>query len=395
MNDVNIKVKIPNQWYAGFNKSNDGLPTVIMTPNGTDKASQGRINTIKRYSNGDRGIPDTVLDNNPLCGFKVVKPAQAYSTNKTVWLIEDPRGFKSEIPSGNMGQLLALTTVDHCEILESCVWARDGKDNVLLPTNSIEYQTAVKNTNLAKQSVHIAKVAIGNIVNLKNGKRNMTYLGKYYEFTGHGRGYHYAKPDAETKTHNSGNYYYRDLDNVLYHYGSGNVAEIVDANATMTAAEAEAYLNESQNEVLTSVQPVIGENFQINLLPFDLATEAANALAVFNSQANRHSRIFHKYNLVAKFLDGSMGYCDHVMLTPGWYSECELIFKKVDPVYWENGKIKTIQNSVSRSFGSRSYHETATITINLNNPLDPDVKFYEVELAWTTPHGEFRKKSRT
>ena len=58
MNDrLNTRIKIPTEWYAGFNKSMDGLPRVVMTPNGTDKLSLGRINTVKRHSNGDRGIP--------------------------------------------------------------------------------------------------------------------------------------------------------------------------------------------------------------------------------------------------------------------------------------------------------------------------------------------------
>ena len=62
MSKINIAIKIPDEWYAGFKKSFDGLPMVYMTPQGTDKSSKNRVNSIQRYSGGEKGIPDTVLN---------------------------------------------------------------------------------------------------------------------------------------------------------------------------------------------------------------------------------------------------------------------------------------------------------------------------------------------
>lgn len=381
-NDMNTKIKIPTDWYAGFTKTRDGLPNVFMTPNGTDKASQGRINTIQRYSNGDRGIPDTVLPNTPLCGFKVIKPVSGgYSTNKIVWQIEDPRGFKSEIPSGNMGQLLALTTVDHCEILESCVWARDGKDNVLLPTNSVEYQTAVKNTELSKLSVHIGKVKLGNVVHLKNGKRNMKYLGKYYEYTGHEHRYNKT---PESSVYSSASFYYEDPEGVIYDYGSGNVAEIVDANSTMTPAEAEQHLNDLKpNQIYMSVVPVFGTNVTVELKPLDISTKFLTP--------NYH----HENVLMMRFSDGELGYCGYPRLNRFHATADKLGFVLIQKDMWDRGLIfGQIERVESR--WHRGHYGNQEVTRQVDpTQLGPDEEAYEIELTWTTDHGSFKKKLRT
>lgn len=380
-NNLNIKIKIPNAWYAGFQKTRgSGLPTVIMTPNGTDKASSSRIATIKRYSYGDKGIPDAVMDNKPLCGFKIVKPSTSYNSNKIVWLIEDPRGFMSEIPSGNMGQLLALTTVDHCEILESCVWARDGKDNVLLPTNSIEYQTAVKNTELSKQTININKVQLGNIVHLKNGKRNMKYLGKYYAYTGHERRYGSDKPKIAKAEH-----YYIDLDDVIHSYGNGNVAELVDATSMLTPAEAEEFINSKVSKILMSVEPKIGINTSIDLIPLDvpsLAIKYANTVG------------YEPYDnvVVVKMPGNVMAYCDYPHFGRGYHGKHELEFREIVQADWVQGFLIYRTKKEKSNWGG--WHETHLHhTIDLNN-LSDDLEFYEVEFTWQTPHGEFKKKSK-
>lgn len=384
-NEMNTKIKIPTDWYAGFTKTRDGLPCVFMTPNGTDKASQGRIWTIQRYSNGDRGIPDAVLPNVPLCGFKVIKPVGGgYNTSKIVWQIEDPRGFRSEIPSGNMGQLLALTTVDHCEILESCVWARDGKDNVLLPTNSVEYQTAVKNTELSKLSVHISKVKLGNVVHLKNGKRNMKYLGKYYEYNGHEHRYYHKDSVPRTNCSTSYDFYYEDADGVIHNYGSGNVAEIVDANSTMTPAEAEQRLNNQKpNQVYMSVIPVFGTNTTVELKTLDTST-------IFIDPSYHHD-----YALMMRFGDGNLGYCSYPRRQRFGGHQDTLSFTLIQNEPWSRGIIIP-QTEKMESRWNRGHYGNQEIVRQVDPlKLVPVEEIYEIELTWTTEHGEFTKKLHT
>lgn len=365
---INTKIKIPSEWYAGFTKSKTGLPVVYMAPNGTDVASSKRINTVKRYSGGEHGIPDTVLPNTPVCGFKILKnQSGGYNTGSIVWRIEDPRGFQSEIPSGNLNQLLALTTIDHGEILESCVWARDGKDNVLLPTNSEEYKTAVKNTELAMKSVKINSLKIGNIVNLKNGLRNLRYLGKYCKYTGIERyRYYYSKAQSLTSGFN---YYYEDLNNdTLVSYGSGNVAEIIE-DRFMDSIYAEEYINTKTNNIMMSQEPKIGSNFKLVLKPFDLRAEIAAGVT------------FHNGTLVMKY-NGEFTVCSY----PNWGQRFgrvnSLDFQCFDQESWDKGILSLHSDSNGRR---PPVHKIFASSI-------PDTaEFFEIEVIWTVGTNEFRK----
>lgn len=386
MSKINIKIKIPDEWYAGFTQSRDGLPRVYMTPHGTDRLSKNRAQAIQRYSQGAEGIPDAVMDNKPLCGFKIVKPVNyGYNTSKVVWLIEDPRGFVSEIPSGNMGQLLALTTVDHCEILESCVWARDGKDNVLLPTNSIEYQTAAKNTELANQSVNISKVALGNIVHLKNGKRDMKYLGKYYEYLGLERYYSYGR-DKKPRKLSKMAHYYMDTDGVIHSYGNGNVAELVDATSTMTPFEAETFINDRMVKILMSVEPNIGVNTSIDLIRLDVP-----ALSVQYANTGGHEP--YKHVVIARMPGNVMAYCDYPHFGQGYNGKRELEFREIVQSDWVCGFLTFRMTKTANRWGNGYSQSDIRHNIDLNN-IPANMEFYEVQFTWQTPHGEFKKMRR-
>ena len=387
MSKINIAIKIPDEWYAGFKKSFDGLPMVYMTPQGKDKASQNRVNSIQRYSGGEKGIPDTVLNNKPLCGFKILQYAHGgYNTGQVVWRVEDPRGFQTDIPSGNLNQLLALTTIDQGEILESCVWARDGKYNVLLPTNSEEYKVAVKNTELTKQSVRVTDVKIGNIVNLKNGMRDMTYLGKYQKLCGlngdYGRFYEQDSKIVQEQPR----YYFMTAENVIYHYVSANIAEVTDANAVMENTEAENLVNgKLVDRVLMSQKPQLGDNFKINLIPFDLYGFA------------KSGQTEHKSFIMAKFVDGSMGVINYVNISNHRWNQHKHgdlqfeIINQNDLV--TKGEIRIRQEHVPnrhRGFGAATYKQNVRTMINVFVP--DNTTFYEVEIEWTNDNGTFTKK---
>jgi len=395
----NTRVKIPDQFYVGFVKSNDGLPVGYLTPFGKDVASKRRISTVKSHSKGEMGIPDGILSNLPACGFRIIKSQDGgYNTGKVVWRVEDPRGFQSEIMSGNMSELIGLTTIDRGEILESCVWARDGKDNVLLPVNSQEYANAMLNTKLAKSIVHIRDVKIGNRCNLKNGIKDVIYLGKYYHLTGFnsGWGWRYSHGNGKTaELVDSGKLYYMqerknadgDASYTILSYGSNQVAEIID-NSVMSHTDAERKLNDINKGIYFNHKPEIGVDLSINLIKQDI-----KQLAIQHNQSTVDFMLIVADNKV-----NELAICDYAYFGNRFgRTTNELTFFKVLRTDFLNGIItplKTVKSESSNSgfYGrtGRTYEEIRTLTVDVTN-IDSTHEFYFVEISWKNQNGEFRK----
>ena len=176
-------VKLPAKHYVGLVKRKESnLPLGFMTVWGTDAAATKRMGTVDDWCQRGRTqikLPPMILDNVPMSGFKLggdIRTTNYGGHDK--WRIEDPRGFELEITSGNLAQLLAHGTVDKGEILDECVWARDGSNNILLSTNTQEYQTALAATKVANTKSSWKDVKIGNTVVLQNGHQGQ-YLGKF------------------------------------------------------------------------------------------------------------------------------------------------------------------------------------------------------------------------
>ena len=193
-------VKLPAKHYVGLVKREESnLPLGFMTVWGADAAAAKRMVTVddwcKRGSSTQVKLPPMILDNVPMSGFKLggdIRTTNYGGHDK--WRIEDPRGFELEITSGNLAQLLAYGTVDQGEILDECVWAREGANNILLSTNTQEYQTALAATKVANTKASWKDVKIGNTVVLQNGHQGQ-YLGKFSVMYRNIYGYHNGQYD--------------------------------------------------------------------------------------------------------------------------------------------------------------------------------------------------------
>lgn len=184
-----MAVKIPDKHYIGMivERSSDGdkdvLPLAFMTPDGNDSAAAKRKGTVddwvSRNSRQKKQPDPVVMDNIPMTGFRMLDNVVHHSRFHTgvKWRIEDPRGFELEINSSNLMFLMNETVIDQGDILETCIWARDGKDNFLIPINSDLYTDALHTTSTANKSVSLRDVKIGNNIVLQNGKVGR-YLGK-------------------------------------------------------------------------------------------------------------------------------------------------------------------------------------------------------------------------
>ena len=177
------KVIIPEKHYVGMVvRQGSKIPLGFITPWGEDKAAQKRMKTVDDWAGaGKQGsLPTTVIDNIPMLGFKMtsdIRRGQQGAQDK--WRIEDPRGFELEITSTNLAMILADSTIEKGEILDQCVWAREGGQNLLLTTVSEEYIEAVRMTQIASSTASWKDVKIGNTVILQNGLEGQ-YLGKMH-----------------------------------------------------------------------------------------------------------------------------------------------------------------------------------------------------------------------
>lgn len=196
-------IKIPATHYVGFQaRSHEDVPLGFMTPDGTDKAAQKRKDTVDAWSRQGntrfdpvtrthvpvKGIPAATYENKPLTGFKMgreIRRNSGWGQGNVKWRIEDPRGFELEVSSPNFASIILCTTLENGEILEECVWARQGSDNVLLPVSSEVYKTAIANTSRINASISLKDLSAGHHVVLQNGNEGL-YLGQHFCFEDHG-----------------------------------------------------------------------------------------------------------------------------------------------------------------------------------------------------------------
>lgn len=189
----NKSIKFPAKHYVGFQArpSRDELPLGFMTPHGTDKAFEKRKDTVDRWAGGwgydaqnkaEDKLPAQTYENKPMTGFKLgrnVRHGYGWGQGNVKWRIEDPRGFELEISSPNLAQIMGFCTVQEGEILEDCIWARMGAENILVPVNSDVYRATVRNTERASKSASLRDLNIGDTAILANGDEGI-YYGVYY-----------------------------------------------------------------------------------------------------------------------------------------------------------------------------------------------------------------------
>ena len=190
--------------------------------------------------------------------------------------------------------------IDCGEIMDTCVWARSGQQNVLLSTNTDEYKAAVENTNVAAMAADWKDVKIGNTVLLQNNISGV-WLGRMYGMSIDG--YHRDdKKRAENSlavSDKSMHVIYIDKPDASYKHtlmliNSPKLAAITDTSEiTESAAEtlANQYLNDNTCYTqsagykdfiaLTIGAPKIGVNATLSLTEISIADETALETATY------------------------------------------------------------------------------------------------------------------
>jgi len=147
-----------------------------------------------------------IFDNVPVKGFTFKGVESRYSTDNKVFRITDPRGFIVEIYADNLMSLMLESNIERGEIMDECIWFRQGAKNYLINVNSSVYAEAIKEVAKEKKvkanMLSITKVKVGDIVKLKSHEDSV-YLGRHFvEFTNEGQEYNrfsdtrYLKPTS-------------------------------------------------------------------------------------------------------------------------------------------------------------------------------------------------------
>lgn len=186
------KINFPASHYVGLitNRTLDNLPLAFMTPYGEDVAAKKRMATVDQWVSHNQGNhpvgSKTVIKNEPRAGFcllDAVVHQSRYSTS-VKWRLEDPLGFELEISSHNLMSIMQYSVVDKGEILDMCVWARDGNENVLVPVSSPVYEVMQTNTERMTKSASLRDLTPGDHVVMQNGYEGR-YIGKFFEIERH------------------------------------------------------------------------------------------------------------------------------------------------------------------------------------------------------------------
>lgn len=225
-------------------RNSDVYPLGFITPDGTDQAATNRKSTVDSWAaRSSTPIPSKTFENKPMVGFKIGKTVRHSFSRSSVdrWRVIDPRGFELEISSGNMSLIIDMCIVDNGEIIDACVWAREGKDNVLLPVSCDEYKSAVINTERKNKNVSVKEVEPGDYVTLQNGIKGR-FLGKHYRVY-HAFTYLSGEQTPVAFKQSSGKVFWMEVDGKIEYFSSIKISTI-DKKAALSEVEAEKYINE-------------------------------------------------------------------------------------------------------------------------------------------------------
>lgn len=176
---------IPNKIKVGFQDRKDTysgrLAYIIYYDNKNKLKKEASWNSWR-----DQKIDSIDFDNVPTEGFVLNKKVGGYKSDwnfRNAYVrVFDPRGFEFEISVENL-----LFILENSECLKgkglsgSFVYSWDGKDLVLLPTESENFKAAHDFTKLQDEKISAKTMTVGKTYLLKKDKTEALFLGKFIE----------------------------------------------------------------------------------------------------------------------------------------------------------------------------------------------------------------------
>jgi hypothetical protein len=396
---ANLDIKLFEKVYVGFQKRNteSGSPLGFLTPWGEDSAARGRMATVDKWSSSSK-LQAVILDNIPVSGFRVSDSARRNGWNggNTVIQIEDPRGFELQITVDNMIQIMSGNLILDGEIKVPCVWGRDGKDNILLPTNSEPYMNAIENTERLKQTFSMRSVKLGNKIELKDGRVGI-YYGAYYQVmrkhysdnAKRGRQFEKVVID-ENKVHLvyiTENKAVNDFKPNLEVLKAVKVSRQIDAT-TITVEEAERHVNEHLTD-RTTYRSCIGYT-STSTLEYKIITEPTTSEVLRDRQGLKNSWSTGKTIFIAKNVADNLHLlCDGSVLIdmnkPNRYVPGMGYLTNDDRIY---GRLIDMDTFILGDFeilqAERSHGSNLKVDANIRAYAEDDLEYYQPYVIYTS-----------
>ncbi|WYV99770.1 hypothetical protein Roomu2_00090 [Pseudomonas phage vB_PpuM-Roomu-2] len=183
-------IKIESQIWSVVNQNRRPLAymcQVTQKKDGTpDSATQKKMETGRKWARNPKYQPmhyvdgewvkngpvvpanegiEAFHDNVPMKGFIVAGEAGRWTTEATYIEIIDPRGFKVQVPVGNLTTLMRSCDIIKGVIQEECVWGREDQ-HILLPVHSKEYKDAVGQIERVEEALKLKDLVPGDWVKL-------------------------------------------------------------------------------------------------------------------------------------------------------------------------------------------------------------------------------------
>jgi hypothetical protein len=189
----NPALKVYSRLWVGAKPQHEGdVPLAFATPFTDDAACLKRRATVAGWlrAHGPSCPPlpreqveaaQRVVENSPTAGFRVTSDVRRvyWGGGNVVWRVHDPRGWELEISSANLFALVQTVGLGVGGLIPgSCVWARDGAANVLLPVTSPEYAAALQGAEGLRPLKAAGRVA-GATYALTDG-REVVYAGRLW-----------------------------------------------------------------------------------------------------------------------------------------------------------------------------------------------------------------------
>lgn len=170
---------IPKRLCVGFNERQDTftgkLAYIIYWDDKNVLRKEDSFNSWRK-----KDIPVLEMNNNPTKGFILNKDIRRdnyhFGSGRSVIRVYHPEGFEFEISCSNLIGIIANTNNSKGEILEECVFAWSGKDLILLPVDSVEYQESVRFTEKQANKLSLKDLKKGCIYASKKDDDQLVYI---------------------------------------------------------------------------------------------------------------------------------------------------------------------------------------------------------------------------
>ena len=136
-----------------------------------------------------------------------------FGSGRSIARIYDTRDFEFEISISNLMGILMHSDVSKRDIVEECVYAWSGKDLVLLPVNSTEYQESVEYTKKQSLTLSTKSLVKGHTYVAKKHDTSYLYIGYYNWYY---NGYRYSDNININQQHKGKKHVFYNLHNKTF-----------------------------------------------------------------------------------------------------------------------------------------------------------------------------------